>query len=148
MNFIKQQHTRGCCVACVAMLTGVSYEKVWRDQTSAFSGEEVLNFRPLTWSVYLSHLGFEYGYFYAEGWSLDMLIEIPRGLRYFCGVGLHEDHPKSHPDNTHAIVIDEDGTVFDPAHDAPGVMPIEHYRTLPKKLLLLGSVQDRRLLID
>jgi hypothetical protein len=128
------------------MLTGVSYEKVWLDQTSAFSKEEVLNFSPLTWSVYLSYLGFEYGYFCAEGYDLDRLAGFPRGVRYFCGVGLDANHPKSDPDNTHAIVLDEDGTVFDPASDGPGALGLEYYRTTPRRLLLVASVQDRRLL--
>jgi hypothetical protein len=145
MNFIKQQDPRGCCVACVAMLTGLSYERVWRDQTKAFSPEEVLNFNPLTWSVYLSWLGFEFGFFYAEGLLLDLQVEFPLGVRYFCSVGLHENHPRSGLTNGHAIVLDEFGIVFDPLNDAPGVMPMEHYRVLPSKLLSVGSVLDRRL---
>ncbi len=46
MNFVKQQHERGCCVACAAMLTGRSYEDVWKDQLKAFgTPEEVLQLR-------------------------------------------------------------------------------------------------------
>jgi len=46
---------------------------------------------------------------------LDMLASLPLGVPYLCGVGLVAGHGKEHPDNTHAIVIDEDGTVLDPA---------------------------------
>jgi hypothetical protein len=147
MNFVKQQHERGCAVACAAMLTGVSYDKVWRDQTSGFSPEEVLSLRAMHWSFYLSHLGFEVGGLYIEdGALLDVTQSFPLGVPYLCGLGLAEEHVDSHPDNTHAIVIDENGVVFDPATDAPGIHPLSHYRTFPKKLLMVASVEDRRLM--
>lgn len=111
-----------------------------------FSPEQVLNFNPLTWSVYLSHLGFEYGYFSVDDSDLDQLVDIPPGLRYFCAVGLRENHPKVHPKNTHAVVLDECGIVFDPVKDAPGALPLEYYRTSPRRLLHLASVRDRGLL--
>lgn len=147
MKLVKQQHERGCGIACAAMLADVSYDKVWQDQRSGFSEEEIFSFRTMHWSFYLSHLGFEVARLYMEdGRLLDLMPTFPGGVRYLCGIGLDESHPSSHPDNTHAIAIDEEGLVFDPATDAPGVNPLSHYRTLPKKILLVASVEDRRLL--
>src|SRR5436305_11185492 len=86
MDFVKQQHPRGCCVACCAMLTGLTYDKVWNDQTSVFSAEEVLNLEVMHWSFYLSHLRFEVGRLYMEdGPLLRSISSLQQGVRYFCG---------------------------------------------------------------
>jgi hypothetical protein len=130
------------------MLAGVSYEKVWEDQTSAFgSHEEVLSLSPLQWTLYLNYLGFECGFINPAGDLLRHVVGImPRGIPYFCGVGLEESHSQSGPENTHAIVIDADGTIFDPLMDRPGVSHLGHYLTSPKTILTMTSVQDRRLI--
>jgi hypothetical protein len=147
VNFVRQQHERGCGVACVAMLSGTTYEKVWQDQTSRFTPDEVLHFRTIQWSVYLNYLGFEVGFFGQEhGPILELLLQLnalPRGLRYWCVVGVPGD---SDADNAHGIVVDENGIVYDPATDTPGAFPLAYYTTPPKALLVVNSVEDRRLL--
>jgi hypothetical protein len=145
MEFVKQQHERGCCVACAAMLTGRSYEDVWKDQLKAFgTPEEVLQLRFIDWRVYLSCMGFETGMYEVEGPLFEAIQTLPKAIRFFCSIGTVENHPKNSPQNTHAIIVDENGLVFDPATDAPGTYPIEHYQASPKKVLLAVSVHDRR----
>jgi hypothetical protein len=147
MEFVKQKHDRGCCVACAAMLTGRSYDDVWHDQLNGFGTEEaVLGLRLIDWRVYLSHMGFETGMYEVEGSLLEAVKQLPKGVRFLCSIGLVEGHPKSDPHNTHAIILDETGVVFDPATDAPGTFSIQHYMTSPKTMLHAFSVHDRRLL--
>jgi hypothetical protein len=127
------------------MLTGRSYEDVWKDQVKAFgTPEEVLQLRFIDWTVYLSYMGFETGMYECEGPLFQAIQTLPKGIRFFCGIGTVEDHPKNSPQNTHAIVVDENGVVFDPATDDPGTYRIEHYQTSPMKLLHAVSVHDRR----
>jgi hypothetical protein len=137
MKFVKQRHERDCLVACAAMLADLSYEKVWRDQRSGFSEEEIFHFRAMHWLFYFSHLGFEVGRLYLEDSSqLDRTSTFPTGVRYLCCFGLDESHPKSDPENTHAVAIDEANIVFDPATDARGTHPPIHYRTWPRRYCL------------
>jgi hypothetical protein len=77
---------------------------------------------------------------------LDDIPELPRDVRFLCAIGTAENHPRHTPENSHAIVLDETGKVFDPLADAPGIYTMEHYRTGPNKLLVTVSVHDRRLL--
>jgi hypothetical protein len=129
------------------MLTGRSYEDVLNDQIRMVGDlDAALRLRLYDWRVYLSYLGFETGMYEAEGVLLDGIPEFPKGVRCLCGVGTDENHPKYSPDNSHAIILDETGIVFDPLVDAPGVHALEHYRIAPSKLLLVVSVHDRRLL--
>jgi hypothetical protein len=128
------------------MLTGRSYEDVWADQVKAFgTPDEVLTLRFIDWRVYLNYMGFETGLYEAEGPLLEAIAQLPPGVRFFCSIGAVENHPKHGAQNTHAIVLDEKGVVFDPATDAPGTYSIEHYRTSPTKILVAVSVHDRRL---
>lgn len=143
MNFVKQQDERGCCVACVAMLAGVAYETVWDDLRHTLSAEQILTAHVEFWLQYLEdRYGFDCTRDYWELDSLDNLGEIPKGTRYFCAYGLDDSHPKSDPLNTHAFVLDKDGTVFDPAQDEPGALPIEKYRIPPRKLLIVVSAES------
>jgi len=147
LKFVKQQHERGCCVACVAMLTGRSYEDVWNDQVKAFgTADEVLNLRFIDWRVYLNYMGFETGMYEAEGPLLQAIQQLPKSIRFFCSIGTVENHTKHSPRNTHTIVVDENGIVSDPATDAPGTYSVEHYQANPTKMLVAVSVHDRRLL--
>lgn len=110
LTFVKQQHDRGCMVACVAMLTGRSYEGVLNDQirmAGDLSGVFSLRFHD--WRVYLSYLGFETGMYDAEGPLLDVTSELPKGVRFLCGIGTPEDHPKYLSGNSHVVVLDETG---------------------------------------
>jgi hypothetical protein len=98
MKFVKQRHERDCLVACAAMLADLSYEKVWRDQRSGFSEEEIFHFRAMHWLFYFSHLGFEVGRLYLEDSSqLDRTSTFPTGVRYLRCFGLDESHPKAIP---------------------------------------------------
>ena len=134
-------------MACAAMLTGRSYKMVLNDQIELVGDfNSVMNLRFYDWRVYLSRLGFETGMYEAEVPLLDDIPELPRGVRFLCAIGTPENHPKHTPQNSHAIVLDETGTVFDPLADAPGIYTMEHYRTKSNKLLVAVSVHDRRLL--
>jgi len=131
------------------MLAGLTYEKVWSDQTSGFTEDEVLNLSPIQWSLYLNYLGFEVGRIYAEEPLLSMVPSLPPGIRYLSASGRDENHPDydetwDPKQNTHSIVIDESGIVFDPGEEAPGSRPLSYYQTYPMKLLFAASVEDRR----
>jgi hypothetical protein len=118
-----------CCDARGSKLRkSVARPKEW------ISEEEIFHFRAMNWLFYFSHLGFEVGRLYLEDSSqLDRTSTFPTGVRYLCCFGLDESHPKSDPENTHAVAIDEAGIVFDPATDAPGTHPLIHYRTWPRE---------------
>lgn len=146
MKFAKQENERGCCIACVAMLTGVSHESLWQELTTRFSPDEILCASVEFWLQYLEdRFGFDCTRDYWELSELDALANIPKGTRYFCAYGLVESHPKSDPFNTHAFVLDENGVVFDPVQESPNALPLEHYRTQPMKLLIVASVESPKM---
>jgi hypothetical protein len=150
MNLIKQKDDRGCCIACVAMLTDLTYEKIWRDQTGVWSPAQVLDFSPLEWTVYLNYLGFECDFVSIDGEAQEPLLDfLPIGVPYFCGIGLPIEHIKYDDRNAHAIVIDRNGKVLDPLQDDPGDLAFKDYRKaiFPQKVKTVFSVLDRRSLV-
>ncbi len=89
-------------------------------------------------------MGFETGMYEVEGPVFEAIQTLPKKISFFCNIGTAENHPRNSPQNTHAIIVNENGVVFDPATNAPGAYPIEHYQASPKKMLLAVSVHDRR----
>lgn len=90
-----------CGICVIAMLTDLSYEKVLAD---------IPNYRATSnhdWMRYLNLLGYQ----------VDQVDEnaAPSGQRLYCGViaTLNGEEIR------HAIAIDEDGRIFDPANGAP-----------------------------
>jgi hypothetical protein len=107
MKMIKQRPTgdgtiaMDCGVCVIAMLTDLSYEKVLADMPN-YRGAS--NF---DWMRYLNLLGFQ----------LDQVDENapPAGDRLYCGVIGNRNGEEVR----HAIAIDEQGRIFDPANGAP-----------------------------
>ena len=107
MKMIKQRPTgdgtigMDCGVCVVAMLTALSYEKVLADNP---------NYRGISnhgWMRYLNLLGFQ----------VDQVDENapPAGHRLYCGIIGNRNGEKI----PHAIGVDEEGRIFDPANVAP-----------------------------
>lgn len=91
-----------CGVCAIAMLTDMPYEKVLADNP---------NYRTTSdhdWMQYLNLLGFQ----------VDQVDEnnLPTSQRLFCAVAGNA-HGRIVP---HAIAVDEEGKIFDPANGAPG----------------------------
>jgi hypothetical protein len=107
MKMIKQRPTgdgtiaMDCGVCVIAMLTDLSYEKVLADMPN-YRGASTFD-----WMRYLNLLGFQ----------VDQVDDDtpPRGYRLYCGVTANLNGEEIR----HAIAVDEEGKVFDPANGAP-----------------------------
>jgi hypothetical protein len=107
VKMIKQRRTHDrtvamdCGVCVIAMLSDLSYEKVLADMPNY---RETSNF---DWMRYLNLLGFE----------VEQVDESapPTGQRLYCGIVASLDGQRIR----HAIAVDEEGRIFDPANSAP-----------------------------
>jgi len=90
-----------CAVCVIAMLTDLPYEKVLADNPSYRTTSDH------GWMRYLNLLGFQ----------VVQMDEItpPLGSRLFCAIAGNGDG-RTIP---HAIAVDEEGRIFDPANGAP-----------------------------
>jgi hypothetical protein len=90
-----------CAVCVIAMLTDLPYEKVLADNPNSRMTSDH------DWMRYLNLLGFE----------VDQMDENapPLGRRLFCAVVGKVDGREI----PHAIAVDEEGRIFDPANGAP-----------------------------
>jgi hypothetical protein len=137
MEMVKQRPTEDgaigmdCGVCVIAMLADLSYEKVRAD---------VPNYRATSnhdWMRYLNVLGFQ----------VDQVDEDapPPGYRLYCGVTANLNGEEIR----HAIAVDEEGGIFDPANGAPepGKFTLQQcvaYGTF--KIHSCFTVRDRRLM--
>jgi hypothetical protein len=119
-----------CAVCVIAMLTDLPYEKVLADNP---------NYRITSdheWMRYLNLLGFQ----------VDQVDENapPLGPRLFCAVAGNVDGREI----PHAIGVDEEGRIFDPANGAtePGKFNLEQCEAHETfKIHSCFAVRDRRL---
>jgi len=117
MKLIKQRHPRDCALCVAAMLTGRSYEEVLSHNP------DFKNQTDEKWVAYLR----------SAGLTVRRTRLILRAHSYFC-IALAS--PKDSARHSHAIAVDEDGLVFDPATNAPqpGLLSVEWYKTSPRSL--------------
>jgi len=123
VELIKQRSLRDCAVCVAAMLTGTSYESVLDDNP------KYENLTDQMWIAYVQSLGLR---------VRRTRLVVP-GHRYFCIARKKAD---GDPKNSHAIAIDEQRRVFDPSTQAPdpGVLPVEWYKSEPRQLVYVHSV--------
>lgn len=117
MKLIKQRHPRDCALCVVAMLTGRSYEQV------LLHNPDFENQTDEKWIEYLR----------STGRTVRRTRLILPAHSYFCIVLAT---PKDSARNSHAIAVNEDSLVFDPATNAPqpGLLSVEWYNTSPRSL--------------
>jgi len=137
MKMIKQRPisdgnvAMDCGVCVIAMLTDLSYEKVLADmpQYREASNQD--------WMRYLNLLGFQ----------VDQVDENapPSGHRLYCAIVGHRNGEEIR----HAIAVDEEGRIFDPANGAPepGTLTLQQcVADGAFKIHSCFTVRDRRLM--
>ncbi|MRI57769.1 hypothetical protein D8770_28315 [Methylobacterium sp. DB1607] len=109
---IRQNDRYGCVVACCAIVRGVPYAEVATDL-----GPPGRGFTHDTWMEYLARHGFAFQFHYQydcisgkvrDPWPLSPWADL-----HICSVDA------GHGPGSHAVVMLCDGTVLDPAADAP-----------------------------
>lgn len=121
MNYVKQQHSNGCMVACAAMIIGTDY---WTAMQDALGGEAVEKFDG--WSTFqLDHMLAEHGwavgriYQYSrnvekcEGGCTTNRIREPWPLDFFAPL-MHVMVKVFEGSNVEHSIVVENGVVFDP----------------------------------
>ncbi|MCJ2102421.1 hypothetical protein [Methylobacterium sp. E-046] len=109
---VRQEEAFGCAVACCAMIQGVSYAKA-----RASFGPPGRGFTRDVWQEYLARHGFAVRHLHRidhlarverEVWPLSPWADV-----HLCSVDA------GHGMGSHLVVLLRDGTVLDPATDAP-----------------------------
>lgn len=112
MMHIRQSDPNGCALACVAMILGMTYA-----EARAHYGDPQAGKSYYWWMDVLGCAGFSYQHFFKysphtnaprEDWPLK-----PWAPAHICNVDAGRGS------GTHVCVMLADGTVFDPAFDAP-----------------------------
>lgn len=109
MQWIKQEHARGCGVAAVAMILNKTYHEVHKDflYVDDETGGRVREF-----DAYLAQHGYAIARRYQwkhDGTKVDQWPPVPFAKVHFCEVVVSKDSPCAH-----LVVMLEDGKVLDP----------------------------------
>lgn len=114
LQLVRQQDHKGCVLACMAMVTGQSYETVKEN----FGERLPRGFTHQTWGEYLTYRGyaiqqvFRYNAFEnkpREPWPLAPWADV-----HLCAVDA------GCGDGSHLVVMNKGGSVYDPMKDTVG----------------------------
>lgn len=114
INYVQQEHAKGCVVAACAMITGQSYRAV----NAHFSGDREEAGLPYKLALqYITDHGFAALEVLPHGYN-QVGDSNRRILRPFADAHLVNVVPKINSDIGHALVMDREGRLYDP--ESPG----------------------------
>jgi len=132
MRYIKQKDKYGCAIACLAMVTGVSYDEILsmfpkglpdRGISTEFQGRSILfehGFLSMTFYKTISHTQEENKEFGKPIAPIHIISVI------------------TNADTSHAVVMDDKGNIYDPFIE--GVYKLSNY----KKLVSITGVWNKK----
>ncbi|MCA1615039.1 MAG: hypothetical protein LC795_15585 [Acidobacteria bacterium] len=122
VTYVKQEHLKGCVIACCAMITGQTYDQV----AAHFRGNRDEDGVQLQHALrYITDHGFAAQQVTAHGYN-DLRDSNRRMLRPFADAHLVNVLPCVNSDIGHALVMDGSGRLHDP--EVPGeVDPMRFY---------------------
>lgn len=121
MKYVRQEHYKGCAVACIAMITGETYSDVERCFKEDFSRECL---SAVSARSYLC----DHGYAAVEKTShgyMDVRASNKRMAVPFAPVHMVTVLPYVNAKYGHSVVMDAKGRVYDPQH--PEIRGFEPY---------------------
>ncbi len=138
--FVPQREDDDCAVACIAMLTGVSYDEVLKETGKPEFIKRLREKRSLP--DYQKEMNQKFNQFlYARGFGI-LVIQNPkefvRGRRYLANIKIL--HPDTNEPSAleHNVVIDESGRTFNPAGTDTGTdTPLRI--TALREIIFLGT---------
>jgi hypothetical protein len=126
VTLIKQKDVNGCCIACIAMVTNESYDII---KNFFLSLKPNTNFERhgICWddiAEYLNHKGYTYQFYYRARLGIpDSRPVWP--LKPFAPIHIMNVMLGTNNSNSHAIVMDNNGIIYDPQF---GMLPPNHYQ--------------------
>jgi hypothetical protein len=111
IQYVRQQHECGCAVACMAMVTGLPYDKIEKQFVANFGREGVA---PEVTRNFICDHGFSAVEVIAHGYH-DIRQSNARMRRPFADVHVVSVLPQPDAEMNHAVVMDRRGRVYDPA---------------------------------
>lgn len=99
IKFVKQQHKTSCTIACMSMITGEDYNKVFNKMREKYQLKRYFSTNEIQWTDYLR----EFGYSLGEKQKVHYWKEVPDYA--ICIVEGTEYYKKSTKDIRHAILF-------------------------------------------
>src|SRR5687768_5081497 len=109
INYVRQKHSAGCAVACIAMVTGIPYDKVDKQFRTHFEHDGM---KPEVARDYVCDKGFSSIEVISHGHTR-LADSNKRMARPFADVHIAVVQPHADSDVNHAVVVDKRGRVYD-----------------------------------
>lgn len=111
INLITQKHNRGCGVACLAMITGKSYDEILEDCEAAWDEQTGLYTNIV--DAYLWDHGYALRKYYSNN-NWQKIKRDPWPIKPFTDIHLVHLRVYELASCEHFVIMSRDGTVLDP----------------------------------
>lgn len=138
IRYVPQKDDYGCAVACMAMVTGIPYDKVAADFHADVKREGI---HPDKTRDFLLEHGFS-GIEVIPARFNNVPVTNKRVGKPFAEVHVLAVQPRADSDLNHAIVMDKRGRVYDP--DNPKRKDLSHYYCIVRVLGLYDERKKKR----
>lgn len=135
IKYVRQKHSSGCAVACIAMVTGLSYDEVDRQMQTNFNNDGLKS--EIT-RLFVCDQGFSSLEMISHGYS-ELAASNKRMNRPFADVHIVSVQPFADSEMNHAVVMDKRGRVYDP--DRPEKRSLTEYYYIVR---VTGFWDDRK----
>lgn len=124
IKYVRQKHRSGCAVACIAMVTGLSYEQVDKNFQTNFEHDGMYAEHSRT---FVCDQGFTAIELLQYGYS-NLASTNRRMNRPFADIHIVSVRPFADSKLNHAVVMDKRGRVYDP--DSPQKKSLAEYYSI------------------